>query len=134
MVKLIPVNPGDIPTNREGRRGRTSYPLLKMFLESNVRCSKLDLTGLDKNPNYLRSVLFSYINSHKLPIKIFSAGGELYLLRLDMDEEGVVDPNWTSEEKATEGAGGLLRDMPPQAITPTEVTKRSKIEKGKITK
>jgi hypothetical protein len=140
MVKLVEVDPADIPTERLGRRGRVSYPLLKSFLESNVRCAKLDATGLDKNINYLRSVLYSYTRSHKLPIKIFSAGGDLHLLRLDMDSSGNIIPDWVPEagsderERPTEGNKGLMRDMEAMPITAIEVQRRFVQEKEKTTK
>lgn len=137
MVKLIEVDPADIPTERLGRRGRVSYPLLKSFLESGIRCAKLDTTGLDKNINYLRSVLYSYIRSHGLPIKLFSADGDLHLLRLNMNAAGEIDPNWkpdTSEERPTEGAAGHLRDLEAEMISPIEVERRFQQEKGKSTK
>lgn len=131
MVKLVEVDPKDIPTNREGRRGRVSYPLLKQFLESGIRCAKLDLTGLDKNVNYLRSILYSYIRSHGLPVKLFSAAGDLHFLRLDMDDKGNVDPNWKPEQEvASEGSAGHLRSMEPLEITSVEVQRRFNEEKG----
>lgn len=135
MVKMVEVSPEDIPTERLGRRGRVSYPMLKSFLEANVRCVKLDTTGYVKNPAYLRSVLYSYIKSHKLPIKLFSAGGEMYLLRLDMTKDGSLIEDWKPDEDvATEGAGGLLRDMAAQSITPEEVNARFEVEKRVTTK
>lgn len=135
MVKFIPVAPKDIPTTREGRRGRVSYPLLKSFLEANIRCAKLDLTGLGKNPAYLRSVLYSYIRNHKLPIRIFASSGDMYMLRLDMDDEGNVDPKWSYEEhEASDGHSGTLRNMPSVPITPDEVDRRFQKERKQATK
>ena len=83
MVKFIDIDPKDIDTERLGRRGRVSYPIIKAFMERNTKLSKLDLAGLDRNPSYLRSVLGAYINTHNLPIRIFSAAGELHLMRLE---------------------------------------------------
>ncbi len=133
MVKFVQVSPKDIPTHREGRRGRVSYPLLKSFLESNFPCAKLDLTGLNKNPTYLRSVLYSYIRSHKLPIKIFSSSGDLYLMRLDMDDEGTVNNAWQPEDEATEGSKGELGHIEAVPLDAEEVSKRFKQE-GDTTK
>lgn len=135
MVKFVEVDPSEINTERLGRRGRVSYPLLKGFLEADIKMAKLDLTGLVKNPNYLRSVLYSYIRSHKLPVKIFSAQGEMYLMRLDMDASGVVDPNWKpQEDEASEGSKALQRDETPVPISAAEVAERFNKEKGQITK
>ncbi len=134
MVKFIEIDPSNIPTHREGRRGRVSYPLLKSFLESHFKCAKLDLTGFNKNPTYLRSVLYAYIGTHKLPIKIFSATGDLYLMRLDMDDDGNVDPDWSVEEKGTEGSAGDLRDVTPVPLTQAVVDERFKQEKDETLK
>lgn len=132
MVKLVEVNVADIPTERLGRRGRVSYPLIKSFMESNMRCAKLDLTGFAKNPAYLRSVLASYITTHKMPIKLFAAGGDLHMLRLDLDAKG--QPNgWTPEERATEG-GGSHRDEAPIELTTVEIERRFNEEQNKTTK
>lgn len=138
MVSFIPVDPADIPDSREGRRGRVSYPLLKTFMEQNLKCAKIDLTGLNRRPDYLRAVLYSYIRNHRLPIRIFSAKGDLYMMRLDLKNDGSTDPQWDPStldgETATEGAGGHLRNAEAVPITADEVTRRFGQEKNQITK
>ncbi len=136
MVKLIPVDPAEIPTERLGRRGRVSYPIVKQFLEMQTKICKADLTGLDTKPTYLRSMLHSYINNHKLPIKVFTAGGIIHLMRLDLDDDGNPVPNWEelAEDKTTEGSPGALRDVKATPITGKEVKGRYKKERGKTTK
>lgn len=134
MVTFREVDPATVDTQREGRRGRVSYPLLKSFLERNIKMAELDLTGLNKNPAYLRSVLTTYIRSHTLPIKLFQAGGKMYLMRLDIDNQGSKIDWKPDAEEATEGAGGLMRDMEPKPIDDTEVEARFHEEKGRITK
>ncbi len=129
-MRLIPVNPADLDTTRLGRRGRISYPLLKQFLEMNQKLCKIDMTGLDKNPAYLRSVLQSYITSHNLPIKIFSVHGDLHLMKLDEEEVAEI----ADGGRATEGTGGPLRNEPAVPLTKGEVQKRFRTEKGKVTK
>lgn len=133
MVSFTQVDPADLDTSRLGRRGRVSYPLLKSFMEANMKLAKLDMKGFEgKNPNYLRSVLTSYINSHDLPIKLFSAQGDLHLMRLDLNNDGTPNPNWQEENmKATEGAAGHQRDLTPVAINAEEVERRSAEERGK---
>lgn len=133
MVKLIPVDPKEISTERLGRRGRVSYPILKQFLELKTKLVKIDLTGLDKEPTYLRSVLTAYVKSHKLPVKIFSADGEMYLMRLDLDNDGEEIKDW-EEIQTTEGAAGHMRDTKPVPITSVEVKKRFKKEGKRTTK
>lgn len=129
MVNLVAVDPATIgTTKREGRRGRVSYPIIKAFLESGVVCMKIDPTSTEKKPEYLRSVLTSYIKSHGHPIKLFSEGGELHLLRIDLDEQGNIDPNWQPEdptETASEGSLGNRREMEPVQITLQEVDRRA---------
>ena len=133
MVKFVDIDPKDIDTTRMGRRGRVSYPILKAFLERNSKVSKLDLTGFDKNATYLRSVLGAYITSHKLPIRVFSAGGDIHLMRLDLDNDG--NPiSWDPDAEVTDGAAGLEADLAPTPITAAEVKSRSKVEKGKTDK
>lgn len=133
MVKFVDIDPADIDTERAGRRGRVSYPILKAFMERNTKVSKLDVSDLDKNPTYLRSVLQSYIRSHSMPIRIFSANGDIHLMRLDLDNDN--QPiEWSPGMEATEGAVGHERDMEAKPITPEEVKTRHKQEKGQTTK
>lgn len=131
MVNFIPIDPKDIDTSRSGRRGRVSYPIIKGFMESMHKVVKIDPESLgDKNPQYLRSVLTTYINNHNMPIKIFAAGGDLHLMRLDIDNEGKPIEGW-NEEKATEGAAGHLRNEPAAPLTAGEVAKRFEEDKKK---
>jgi len=102
-------------------------------MERQSKVSKLDLAGLDKNPTYLRSVLQSYIRSHNMPIKIFSANGDLHLMRLDLDNNGEAI-EWSPEMETTEGALGAERDMDAKPLDAGEVKSRSAKEKGKTTK
>lgn len=152
MVMFTQVDPADLNTDRLGRRGRVSYPILKAFMEANIKCAKPNIDELGKNPAYLRSVLTSYINSHNLPIKLFSAGGVLHLMRTDLDNDGkpIEDPNRTpmgmkskldvttaptvEVERPTEGAAGHLRDIEARPIDAAEVAARFSVEKGLMTK
>lgn len=94
MVMFKQVDPASLDTNRLGRRGRVSYPLLKSFMEANMKLAQLDTTGYEKNPTYLRSVLTAYVNSHNLPIKIFAAQGNMYLMRLDLNNDGTLNESY----------------------------------------
>ena len=133
MVKFVDIDPSEIDTERLGRRGRVSYPILKAFMERNVKLSKLDLTGFAKNPTYLRSVLNAYVKNHNMPIKIFSAGGDIHLMRLDLDNEHK-SIHWEPGMDTTEGAEGSMRDDPAEPITAKTVRRRAAKEKGKTTK
>lgn len=136
MVKFIDIDPADINTDRSGRRGRISYPILKGFMERNTKLSKLDLTGLNKNPNYLRSVLYSYIRSHNLPIRLFSAGGDLHLMRLDLNNDGTPNPDWQKDPslQATEGSAGAEANLEALPLSPEVVQNRFEQEKGQTLK
>ena len=133
MVKFVDIDPSEIDTARLGRRGRVSYPILKAFLERNVKLSKLDLTGLEKDPTYLRSVLTAYVKNHSMPIKIFSAGGDIHLMRLDLNNDNKKIP-WEPGMETTEGADGDLQNEPAEPITKKTVRKRAKKVRGKSTR
>ncbi len=133
MVKFVDVAVDDIPWERQGRRGRVSYPILKSFLETRKICVILDRTGMQQSFQGLYSCLRSYIGTHEMPIKIFSSAGEIYLMRLDIDKDGNDIENW-QELGTTEGASGSERDVPAVPITPKSAKARKKVEKGKTTK
>ena len=134
MVKFVDIDPADIDTSRSGRRGRVSYPIIKAFMERNSKVSQLDLTGLNKNPTYLRSVLTAYVRSHNMPIKIFAADGILHMMRLDLENDGTPIEGWTPEMLTTEGNAGLERDLEARPLTGAEVAARYEKEKGLSTK
>ncbi len=127
MVKFEEVDPSEIDNMRKGRRGRVSYPILKGFLETNYFLAKLDRTGMQQSLQSLTSSLGAYIRSHELPIKLFQRSGDVFLMRLDIDENGNPIENWL--ERKDEDASGI-----PVPITTEEVTKRFKEEKGQTTK
>lgn len=133
MVKFIDVNPDDVPNFREGRRGRVSYPILKSFMESGKHLAMLDRTGIQQSLQSLSSCLTAYIRNHELPIKMFTRGGQIYLMRLDFDEDGNLIEGW-NKERATEGRGGLDRNMEAVPLDGDEVERRFKEEKGAVTK
>jgi hypothetical protein len=74
-----------------------SYPILKAFLESNKFIVQFDPESIGKTVNSLGSSLSSYAKSHELPVKAFQRDGKLYLLRLDMDEDGNSIEDWKDE-------------------------------------
>ncbi len=133
MVKFLDVDPDEIPNNREGRRGRVSYPILKSFLETNKYVAQLDRTGMQQSFQALYSCLNAYIRNHDMPIKIFSRRNQIYLMRLDIDKDGNFIENWR-EEKATEGREGVDRDMEPVPLDEDEVDIRFEEERRQVTK
>jgi hypothetical protein len=68
-----------------------------------------------------------------MPIKLFQAGGELHMMRLDLNNQNEPIENW-QEEQTTEGAAGHERSIPAAPINNAEVEKRFAVEAGKTTK
>jgi hypothetical protein len=127
MVKFVQVDPQEIDNLRQPHRGRVSYPILKGFLETDLFLAKLDRTGVQQSLQNLYTTLASYIRSHDMPIKLFRRAGEVYLMRLDIDEDGNEIPNWKK-----------VRDIDPtiepRAIDSEEVKRRFDEEKDQTTK
>jgi hypothetical protein len=126
-MQLIPVDPNEVPNMREGRRGRVSYPIIKMFLESGHAVVKIDRAGMQQTTETLYACLGAYIRSHEVPISIFRRGGEIFLARTDV-EEGV--------KKETVGTDGI-KIVPGQEATPITsevVAERYEEEKGNVGK
>lgn len=127
MVNFVPVDPEDVPNIREGRRGRVSYPILKSFMETGMVVAMLDRTGIQQSHQSLYSSLNNYIRSHDMPIKIFSRGGNIYLMRLDLDDEGnAID--WDTGDDDEE----IWQDAKP--IDAGEVQRRYEEERDATTK
>lgn len=101
MVKFVDVNPADIelPTS-----GSMSKDILDGFMDRNNKVCKVDLEELGRDMARVRPVLTSYAKNHKLPVKLFSRNGELYLMRLDLDEKNKPIP-WEPESDNGEGDG-----------------------------
>lgn len=133
MVKFREVDPTEIPNMRESHRGRVSYPILKGFLETGFLTAELDRTGMQQSYQSLYSSLSSYIRNHDMPIKLFSRKGELYLMRLDIDEEGNEIPNWR-EVRDLDIKPDSEEAAQAKSITSDEVASRFKEEKDKTTK
>lgn len=130
-MRFIPVDPSEINNFRESHRGRVSYPLLKTFLETNMMVAQIDRTGMQQSLQSLSSCLTSYIRNHELPVKLFTRQGQIYLARLDMDDDGNVNPNW-KEERDREALA--LEEGEPTPITSDEVEVRFQEEKDKVSK
>lgn len=140
-MKFEPVPLSEMPTHRQGRRGRVSYPILKTYLETGLPVAKMDRTGIQQSLMGLTSCLNAYVKSHSLPVKIFQRNGDLYLARTDVetDEEGNVigiietDIDKLEMKGKTEGQSFTV----PTNATPInadEVQKRFDLEVGQVTK
>jgi hypothetical protein len=128
MVKFIEIDPNEVSDAIRSHRGRVSYPILKGFLETGFFVVMLDRTGMQQSLQALQSSLRAYTLNHKMPIKVFTRKGEVYLMRLDIDKDGNEIENWREMGK------GPLADLEPKKITPNEVANRFEKEKGQTTK
>ncbi len=128
MVKFIEIDPNEVSDAIRSHRGRVSYPILKGFLETGFYVVMLDRTGMQQSLQALQSSLRAYTLNHKMPIKVFTRKGEVYLMRLDIDKDGNEIENWREMGK------GPLADLKPKKITPNEVAARFEEEKGQTTK
>lgn len=127
MVKFIEIDPNEVSDATWTHRGRVSYPILKGFLETSYFVVMLDRTGMQQSLQALQSSLRAYTINHKLPIKVFTRKGEIYLMRLDVDKDGNEIPDWKDKK-------GPLSGTEPVKITTQEVAARFDEEKDKTTK
>jgi len=110
-MKLVPVDPKDVPNYMSAGRGHICYPILKQFMESNVPVSRLDRTGIPQSRGSVSSSLKSYAKKYAMPIRVFTRDGEVYLCRTDMDAEGKI-----------------IEEKEPADVTPEVIDDKSKGE------
>lgn len=127
MVKFNEVSAADIKNLRAPHRGRVSYPILKGFLETDMFLATLDRTGMQQSTQSLYSSLGAYIRSHDMPIRLFQRQGDMYLMRLDIDENGNEIPDWRE-------ARDIDTEFKALPITTEEVAQRFEEEKGQTAK
>lgn len=128
MVKFIDVDPNKVDDVALSHRGRVSYPILKAFLETGKFVVQLDRTGMQQSFQGLYSSLGSYIRNHRLPVKLLSRGGQLLLMRLDIDKDGNQIPDWEEKQLMT------LVEGETEEITDEVIDKKFEQEKDKVTK
>ena len=107
MVKFVEIDPKDVKLVRQGRRGRVSYPILKMFLESGMAVGKLDRTGIQQSLMSLNSSLGAYIRNHGLPLEMWTAQGEIYLSRTDIRDDGTPNPTNNNIDRIPRPTGDI---------------------------
>ena len=132
MVRFIDVDPAELPNFREGHRGRVSYPILKSFMETGKVLVMLDRTGIQQSLQSLQSSLTAYIRSHNLPIKLFTRGGQVYLLRLDTDTSGEAAPANLDTYQPPAEEPDVMEDIAP--VTPDVVAAKFPKERLAATK
>jgi hypothetical protein len=96
-------------------------------METGMVMAMLDRTGIQQSLMGLSSSLNAYIRNHDMPVKLFQRKGEIYLLRLDLNEDGSENPNWKEDLKE-------YKEQNATPITPEEVQIRFQEEKGQVTK
>ncbi len=114
MVKFKQVQPENIDNIRSEYRGRVSYPILRGFLETNIFLAELDPVGIQTSISTLASSLNAYIRTHDLPIRMFRRKGVVYLMRLDIDENGQKIPNWQKNKDVDTESPAI--DITPEVI------------------
>lgn len=103
MVEQIPLTDEELEKLLAGgrgmRRGRVSYPILKMFIESGHKAVKLDIEGTKA---YSRAqMLRQYAKEHNLPVKILVRQKQLYLVKAEeFPEEEPEEPIDITEESS----------------------------------
>ena len=123
-MKFIEVDVSELAAKRDAHRGRVSYPIVKMFMESNMVAGKLDRTGMQQSLMGLVSALKPYIRNHSLPLDLYTRRGEIYLVRLDLHKDGTPNPNWAEEIRAA-------REDTALPLTPEVVKERvASLESG----
>lgn len=101
-ITFIPRTIDDVENYVDTRRGRVSYPILKAFMGTGYQVAEIDQSGLTQKPQTLIVLLKSYIETHNLPIKVIFRRQRIFLIRLDIDENGNPIPDWQdrlAEEK-----------------------------------
>ena len=98
-MKLVPVDPNDVPNYLAAGRGHVCYPILKQFTESAQLLCRLDRAGIPQSKDSVQSTLKSYAKKYRMPVKIFSRDGEIYLCRTDIDDKGNLLPAGSVEPK-----------------------------------
>jgi hypothetical protein len=97
MIKFQQVDPEEVPNDREGIRGRVYFPMCKAFLETGFPVAKVERAGVKQTMNQIYNGCRAHARKHKLPIKLFTRGGEVYMIRLDLNADGSPNANWLQE-------------------------------------
>jgi len=119
MVEFVAVDPKDIGAVEQTRKGRISWPILKMFIESGIYIAKIDRNTVKdcRNPtaSHLNMLLRSYLSRHpEVPIKIMMMEKEIYLKRLDIDKDGKPVDGWQKQQE--KGIIGEPKDLSDDII------------------
>lgn len=101
-MKFQAVTRDQIPATRT-REGKVSTALVKGFLDSGLELVQVDVSDQDKKMESIRSTVSNYVKRHELPVKVFTAGGNLYLELSEEAKAKYVREN--AEAKAAQSNG-----------------------------
>ena len=113
-MQFTAVTRDSIPQTRT-REGKVSTALITGFLESGLELVQVDTSDQDKKMESIRSTVSNYVKRHELPVKVFTAGGNLYL---ELSEEAKAKyQKENAEAKAKESTNGSTApaDAPAEA-------------------
>lgn len=79
-MNLKPVSRDEIPQSNT-REGKVSTGLFREFMESGQEVVQVELEEGGKSLGSVRSTLSNYVKRHNLPVRVFTAGGNLYIER-----------------------------------------------------
>ena len=85
-MNLRPVSREDIPQSNT-REGKVSTGIFREFLASGEEVVQVELEEDGKSIGSVRSTLSNYVKRHNLPVRVFTAGGNLYIERAEADAE-----------------------------------------------
>ena len=104
MATFQEVDPSQAPTQRDAKRGRVYYPIVKDFLETGLFLAKLERTSVgNRAPALLYAGISQYCKAKRVPVKVLQRSGEILLMRLDILPDGSPDPEYTPPTQAELG-------------------------------
>lgn len=89
-MKITEIDPADLPTVN-ARENSASAQLFKQFNESAATLIQVELDETDKSVASVRSTMGNYVQRHKLNIRVFTRGGNLYLQKVAPKDEAAED-------------------------------------------
>lgn len=90
--RFIEVAPDDVP--QSAARGSITYGIVKEFLESNRWAVIFDTSDMTQTKSAVSSMIKSYARTHNVPVTAFVALGNLYIQRIDRDQDGNPIKDW----------------------------------------
>lgn len=83
-MNLRPVSRDEIPQSNT-REGKVSTGVFREFLASGEDVVQVELEEGGKSIGSVRSTLSNYVKRHNLPVRVFTAGGNLYIEKAEAE-------------------------------------------------